>query len=126
MKKSTSATQPRDFDSIKAFLKAHLPKHRTMALMTTDGYHQTINGVNAIIVMANTRGTSEIIRERVCGGKPRGRGALRSRYDATSIHVESESTPTHATLAYLISHIERRDGGRIVGRSLPQHAFPSC
>lgn len=127
MNNTNSTAQPKDYPSIEAFLRAHLPAHKMMALMTTEGYPQTINGVNAIMVMANTRGTSEKIREVICGGRSllKPAGSLRPYYGATSLHVESESTPTHASLTFLCSLVKRNADGRVSERWLTQHAFPT-
>lgn len=114
-----NAAKPKDYPSIEAFLSDHLPYvWGTIAMMTSDGYPQTINGVNAIMTMANTRGTSGKIRDFICGDRKDWKCYI-------AVHVESESTPTHASLTFLSMSVKRDTAGRVSMRYLPQRAFPT-
>ncbi len=115
-----------DYPSIEAFLKDHVRTSCAMALMTSESHPQTINGVNAVIVMANTRGASEKIRKNICGGTTLRESPGVFFYQNTVVHVESESTATHASLSYVALAVERDGGryGRIVHYYLPKFHRP--
>ncbi|MDO8469677.1 MAG: hypothetical protein Q7S84_01475 [bacterium] len=90
MKKAT-----RNFPSVEAFVKSKFRKlMNSMTLVTSLSVTDTINGKNAIVVMAKTKGVS---------------GLIRDASGSTAIRVLSDSTDNTASIAVLHYSPARRD-----------------